>query len=76
VDEFYIAVIVNPLRRLAAWFATVVDNRAIDGLVNWVGAVSVNLGERVRYLQTGSTPTYALSILIGVVAVTLYFVLG
>jgi NADH-quinone oxidoreductase subunit L len=76
VDEFYTATVVNPLRRLAAWFATIVDQKAIDGLVNWVGAVSMNLGERVRHLQTGATPTYALSILIGVVVVTLYFVLG
>jgi NADH-quinone oxidoreductase subunit L len=76
VDEFYTAVVVNPLRRLAAWFATAVDQKVIDGLVNWVGAANIYLGERVRHLQTGATPTYALSILVGVVAVTLYFVLG
>jgi NADH-quinone oxidoreductase subunit L len=74
VDEFYLTVIINPLRTLANWFATAVDKVAIDGLVNRVGAVSMRLGERARYLQNGAVPTYALSILIGVVLVTIYFV--
>ncbi len=34
VDEFYMAVLVNPLRTLSGWFAQVVDKREIDGLVN------------------------------------------
>jgi NADH-quinone oxidoreductase subunit L len=74
VDEFYMATVVKPLRALAGWFATVVDKLGIDGLVNGVGRTSLSLGESVRYLQNGSVPTYALSILIGVVAVTIYFV--
>lgn len=74
VDEFYMAAIVNPLRALSGWFAAVVDKATIDGLVNGVGGVSMRLGDRARQLQNGSVPTYALSILIGVVAVTLYFV--
>jgi NADH-quinone oxidoreductase subunit L len=76
VDEFYMAVIVNPLRALSGWFATVVDKVVIDGLVNGTGTVSLRLGEQVRYLQTGAVPTYALSILIGVVAVVAYFLMA
>lgn len=74
VDELYLATIVNPLRSLSSWFASAVDKATIDGLVNGVGGFSMALGERARQLQNGSVPTYALSILIGVVVVTLYFV--
>jgi NADH-quinone oxidoreductase subunit L len=74
VDEFYMATIVNPLRAISGWFATVVDQTTIDGLVNWIGSINMRAGEQVRRLQNGAVPTYALSILIGVVVVTLYFV--
>ena len=76
VDEIYLAVIVNPLRALASWFATAVDKRSIDGVVNGVGTVSMRMGESVRHLQNGSVPTYALSILVGVVAIVAFFILG
>ncbi|RIK44825.1 MAG: NADH-quinone oxidoreductase subunit L [Chloroflexi bacterium] len=74
VDEFYMATVVNPLRAISGWFATVVDQAAIDGLVNGVAGVHMRVGEQVRRLQNGAVPTYALSILIGVVLVTIYFV--
>jgi len=74
VDEFYMRYIVTPLRVLSEWFASVVDRQAIDGLVNGVSSVSAQLGEGVRYLQNGAVPSYALSILVGVVGVVLYFV--
>jgi NADH-quinone oxidoreductase subunit L len=76
VDEFYWTVIVTPLRRLAAWFASVFDRRFIDGIVNWVGSASMELGAQVRQLQNGAIPTYALTILVGVVALVAYFVFG
>jgi NADH-quinone oxidoreductase subunit L len=76
VDEFYVATLINPLRALSGWFAQVVDKREIDGLVNGVGKVSLQLGDRVRRLQTGAVPTYALSILVGVVAVVAILLFG
>ncbi len=36
--------------------------------------LSGELGERARHLQSGAIPTYALSILIGVVALVAFFV--
>jgi NADH-quinone oxidoreductase subunit L len=74
VDDFYMATVVRPLRAVSGWFAAVVDRLGIDGLVNGVGRASVGLGEWTRQLQTGAVPTYALSILIGVVAMMAYFV--
>ncbi len=76
VDEFYMAVVVNPVRRLADWFADVVDEQWIDGAVNGVGRLSLTWGEQIRRLQNGVVPAYALSILLGVVAVVAYFVFG
>jgi NADH-quinone oxidoreductase subunit L len=74
VDELYNAVIVNPLRLIADLFAEVIDSRLIDGIVNGAGKVSAWSGEYARRLQSGAIPTYALSILIGVVALVAYFV--
>jgi NADH-quinone oxidoreductase subunit L len=76
VDRFYNDYIVNPLRWSADWFAVRVDRAAIDGLVNAMGGGSLRLGQRLRYIQTGATPTYALSILAGVVVLVAYFVLA
>lgn len=75
VDEFYWNWIVMPLRRLSEWFAAVFDKRLIDGTVNWVAGASSRLGERARYLQTGTIPEYALSILVGVVVLIAFFIL-
>jgi NADH-quinone oxidoreductase subunit L len=74
VDEFYNAAIVQPIRRSSEWFAQVFDQKVIDGIVNGAAKLSAELGERTRYLQSGAIPTYALSILIGVVALVAFFV--
>jgi len=76
VDEFYNALIVNPSRRLSEWFAQFFDPKILDGAVNGIAKISGQLGEYARQLQTGAIPTYALSILIGVVALVAYFVLN
>ncbi|HXF63401.1 MAG TPA: NADH-quinone oxidoreductase subunit L [Caldilineaceae bacterium] len=74
VDDFYWNYIVLPLRKLAQWSAQVFDQRVIDGLINGVADASIRIGERVRRLETGAIPTYALSILIGVAALVAFFV--
>ena len=44
VDEIYMAVIVNPLRRLGAFLAKVMDRQVIDGVVNGVAPLLRKLG--------------------------------
>jgi len=44
VDEFYMAVIVNPLRRLGAFLAEAVDRQVIDRAVNGVASLLRQLG--------------------------------
>ncbi|UCC61772.1 MAG: NADH-quinone oxidoreductase subunit L, partial [Anaerolineae bacterium] len=44
VDEFYVAVIVNPLRRLGAFLAEAVERQVIDRAVNGVSPLLRQLG--------------------------------
>jgi NADH-quinone oxidoreductase subunit L len=74
VDEFYDAVIVKPIRLTSDLFSEVIDSKIIDGIVNGAAKLSGELGERARHLQSGAIPTYALSILIGVVTLVAFFV--
>lgn len=73
VDEAYDKIIVAPLKGFAAFFANIFDPKLIDGTVNAVGSVCLDAGQAVRKLQNGAVPTYAFSILLGVVAVLIYF---
>ena len=75
VDELYMAVIVNPLRDLAKWFAKAFDKQLIDGIVNGVAWLTGQSGEGVGRLETGYISVYALSILLGAVLVSGFFLL-
>ena len=75
VDEIYTAVIVNPLRELANWFSQVTDGRVIEGVVNGLATAIGLSGEQVRRAQTGLVANYALSLLVGAVALVWYFLL-
>ena len=71
VDELYAALIVRPL----VWISDrvlwhVVDEGAIDGTVNGVGRVSLESGDRLRYINSGNARSYAAWIVIGAVVVT------
>jgi NADH-quinone oxidoreductase subunit L len=72
-DEVYNVAVVDPLKALGAWFAAFFDPKVIDGAVNGVAHGTSRLGEYARRLQNGVVPTYALSILVGVAAVVVYF---
>ncbi len=75
VDELYMAVIVNPLRDLAKWFAKAFDKQFIDGIVNGVAWLTGQSGEGVGRLETGYISVYVLSILLGAVLVSGFFLL-
>lgn len=76
VDEFYNAVIIKPILQASEWFANTMDRMGIDALVNGAGQWSMQVGDYARRLQNGAVPTYALSILVGVVVLVAYFVLN
>jgi len=65
-------VIVQPFQGLADFLAGTVDQGVIDGLVNGVASLMASISQLVRKLQTGYVRTYALAVLVGVVAVLAY----
>ncbi len=75
IDDLYTRIIVNPLRNLAGWLATAFDQRTLDGAVNGLAHVLGALGQRTRQLQSGLLGAYALSIVVGVVAIVGYLAL-
>jgi NADH-quinone oxidoreductase subunit L len=71
VDEFYNAVIVNPLNALAGFFKNVVEKSGIDGLVNGAGKL-VGYGSRqLRLLQSGQVGNYILIMVLAMVVFVL-----
>jgi NADH-quinone oxidoreductase subunit L len=75
VDEAYNGIVVQPLRDLGGWFADVADKRGIDGAVNGLAEVTGWIGTQARRLQTGLVGLYALSILVGAVALLAWMVI-
>jgi NADH-quinone oxidoreductase subunit L len=72
VDELYDALIVTPIYRLSRWCAVVFDLGVIDGAVNGVGRIVTAGARGLRRLQTGFVMNYALTMLVGAVAVVAY----
>jgi NADH-quinone oxidoreductase subunit L len=72
VDELYDALIVTPIYRLSRWCAVVFDLGVIDGAVNGVGRMVTAGARGLRRLQTGFVMNYALTMLVGAVAVVAY----
>ncbi|MGH9367826.1 MAG: NADH-quinone oxidoreductase subunit L, partial [Thermoanaerobaculia bacterium] len=71
VDELYDALLVRPFVALARVCWKVIDVLVIDGILN-AGAFLVELaGDLLRFLQTGNVRNYALTFLLGVVALML-----
>jgi NADH-quinone oxidoreductase subunit L len=74
VDELYDAALVQPIKRLSErvlW--KVVDAGVIDGAVNGAGTFVSGASSVLRRLQTGSVRAYAVSLVLGVVAVLGYY---
>jgi NADH-quinone oxidoreductase subunit L len=76
IDELYDILFVRPFVRLSRVLWKVVDVLIIDGVLN-AGAFLVELaGDVLRFLQTGNVRNYALTFLIGIVALLLIVLAG
>ncbi len=72
VDELYDSFIIKPIHALATFCWKVVDVILIDGImVNGTAFVTELTGDILRFLQTGNVRNYALSVALGVIALTL-----
>jgi NADH-quinone oxidoreductase subunit L len=76
VDELYDRVIYRPVLALADVSAWVVDRGMIDGIVNGIGAFVVSTSGAWRRVQTGNVQHYALSFLVGALALVAYYLVG
>ncbi len=72
VDWAYDRFIARPSELMAGVFATVVDNRIIDGAVNGLGTLVRAGGVQLRKLQTGYVRNYALGLTAGLVLLLAY----
>ena len=75
VDELYGVVIIKPLiwiSRNVLW--KVIDVGLIDGTVNGLAFLSRGVGGGVRRIQSGNARSYAAWVVVGAVAVTIFFV--
>jgi len=72
VDELYQVTIINPFVKISDFFAKPFDQGLIDGLVNGIGSLATSFAMGLRKLQTGYARTYALSVVVGIVAILAY----
>jgi NADH-quinone oxidoreductase subunit L len=76
VDSFFYRIFVSGGGAVATVLWRWIDQGLIDGLVNALAAITAFLSEAFRRLQTGYVRTYALSMLVGVVAVVVGIMWG
>lgn len=73
IDEFYGAIVVNPLKKLSMFSGNIIDKLIVDGAVNGIGNQVRRLGSGLRSIQTGDLQTYALMMLMGLL-IALFFI--
>jgi NAD(P)H-quinone oxidoreductase subunit 5 len=71
-DDIYHQVFVVGCRRLARQIMET-DNRVVDGVVNLTGLVTIASGEGFKYLETGRSQFYVLTIFSAVLSFVLLF---
>jgi NADH-quinone oxidoreductase subunit L len=74
VDRLYDAAVVRPGLALMGFLASAVDVRVFDGAVNGIGRAVLGWARGLRRLQTGYVANYALTMLLGAVALLAFLV--
>jgi len=74
VDEIYAAVIVWPLKAVSFVFWKIVDVVLVDGSLVGLGRIVAGGGSILRRLQTGIVQSYAVLMMLGVVAILYYLI--
>jgi NADH-quinone oxidoreductase subunit L len=71
MDEFYHYTLIVPTHAIAR-AALTFDQKVVDGAVNGVAWVSMQLGKGLRHIQTGYVQNYALYMVIGLVVLLIW----
>ncbi len=74
-DWFHDSVLARGFVGLAHFFANPIDLGIIDGIANGLGAVTKNAASGLRRVQNGFVRSYALAVLLGVVAIVGYLLI-
>ncbi|HRP02184.1 MAG TPA: NADH-quinone oxidoreductase subunit L [Candidatus Kapabacteria bacterium] len=77
LDEFYYAVIINPIKTASEsvlWKIT--DIGIIDGLVHSTAKLILSTGSGLKYIQTGIVQNYAILMIAGILVILGWFVLA
>ncbi|MEE9276140.1 MAG: NADH-quinone oxidoreductase subunit L, partial [bacterium] len=72
VDEIYDFLIVQPVKRVSIMLWRAFDDGVIDAAVNGAAGLIGSAGGALRRLQTGYVKSYAVSMLVGALAILLY----
>jgi NADH-quinone oxidoreductase subunit L len=75
VDEFYTAIIVNPINSLSSFFRKYVES-GISSLVFGFGQMANSLANAGKRVQNGSIGLYLFAFVIGVSAILFYLFLA
>ena len=75
IDATFDRLIARPSSALAAFSATVIDAKVIDGAVNGIAHLAKTSGDKLRKIQTGYVRNYALGIVGGTVVIVAYFLI-
>lgn len=76
IDEIYEAIVVKPLVGISNWLSSIIDKEVIDGMVNGTGFLFTHLSSLIRKIQTGIIGDYALSIVVGTIAILAYLLMN
>ena len=72
VDELYNVVVVNPIKIISNFCASIIDKNIIDGAVNGIGSQVKKIGSGLRVLQTGDIQSYAFMMIMGLLLAILF----
>ncbi|MCU0415892.1 MAG: NADH-quinone oxidoreductase subunit L [Cytophagaceae bacterium] len=71
IDEIYHSIIVKPLHIASDTVFSFIEKYILDGIVKSIGLGVQKAGSGIRHIQSGSTNTYALFMILGVALVIL-----
>jgi NADH-quinone oxidoreductase subunit L len=73
LDDLYARVLVGGGGAVSRFAASTIDQKGVDGLVNGVGALTTLVGRKLRPLQSGFVRSHSLGLLVGAVALLVWF---
>lgn len=71
IDEFYNAIITQPLNNLSVWFYNAIDKSGINAIVNLFSRTTLEGSKYLKAIQTGYTGFYLFAMVAGIIIIML-----